>query len=209
MRTFVKRAIKRMPVAYVLLSKLYQALHYGLRRYRERLFDYRGRYWGAQTLEDIAGYWDTRNDPHKNALLLEVIAKYSPSSLLELGANCGNKLYCIAREYPNARLVGLDISQVAVDYGAMLVVVGTRNQGSVKRLVLGSVADDLVHDGHFPVLVAHANRLAELPKTEFPDEPMPEVDAEPHERPLGASVYRSSLISAWKSLGSPTSADFR
>ncbi len=106
-----------MPVAYVLLSKLYQALHYGLRRYRERLFDYRGRYWGAQTLEDIAGYWDTRNDPHKNAFLLEVIAKYSPSSLLELGANCGNKLYCIAREYPNARLVGLDISQVAVDYG--------------------------------------------------------------------------------------------
>ncbi|MAQ15297.1 MAG: hypothetical protein CMN30_10955 [Sandaracinus sp.] len=101
------------------------------------------------------------------------------------------------------------IRQVAVDYGAMLVVVGTRNQGSVKRLVLGSVADDLVHDGHFPVLVAHANRLAELPKTEFPDEPMPEVDAEPHERPLGASVYRSSLISAWKSLGSPTSADFR
>ena len=98
------------------------------------------------------------------------------------------------------------IRQVAADYGASLVVVGTRGNKGVKRLVLGSVADTLVHDGRFPVLVAHPNRLAEIPKTVFPDEARP--DDEAHPRPEGAHVYRSSLIDAWRGMGSPTSATF-
>ncbi len=100
------------------------------------------------------------------------------------------------------------IRQVAVDYGASLVVVGTRGNKGLKKLVLGSVADALVHDGRFPVLVAHPNRLAELPKTELPDAPHPE-DAEMKSRPEGAHLYRSSLIDAWKGLGRPSSPDFR
>jgi hypothetical protein len=73
--------------------------------------------------------------------------------------------------------------------------------------VLGSVADTLVRDGRFPVLVAHPNRLGELPKTELPDEPAP-GDSERGPRPEGAHVYRSSMVDAWRSLGRPTSPDF-
>ena len=100
------------------------------------------------------------------------------------------------------------IRQVAVDYGASLVVVGTRARKGLKKLVLGSVADALVHDGRFPVLVAHPNRLAELPKTELPDQPQP-GDADRTARPEGAHVYRSSLIDAWKGFGRPSSPNFR
>jgi len=99
------------------------------------------------------------------------------------------------------------IRQVAVDYGATLVVVGTRGNKGLKKLVLGSVADSLVHDGRFPVLVAHPNRLAELPKTEMPDAPHAD-DRDMKARPEGAHLYRSSLIDAWKGLGRPSSPDF-
>ncbi len=98
------------------------------------------------------------------------------------------------------------IRQVAVDYDAMLVVVGTRTDQALKKLVLGSVADELVHDGRFPVLVAHPNRIAEMEKTQLPDEPHP-GDADMKPRPEGAHVYRSSLIDAWKGLGRPSSPD--
>jgi nucleotide-binding universal stress UspA family protein len=100
------------------------------------------------------------------------------------------------------------IRQVAVDYDAMLVVVGTRGNKGMKKLVLGSVADSLVHDGRFPVLVAHPNKIAEMEKTTFPDEPHP-GDADMKARPEGAHLYRSSLIDAWKGLGRPSSPDFR
>ena len=96
------------------------------------------------------------------------------------------------------------IRQIAVDYGATLVIVGTRGNKGLKKLVLGSVADSLVHDGRFPVLVAHPNRLAEIPKTVLPDEPHP-GDADMKARPEGAHLYRSSLIDAWKGLGRPSS----
>jgi len=100
------------------------------------------------------------------------------------------------------------IRQIAVDYDAMLVIVGTRGNTGVKKLILGSVADTLVHDGRFPVLVAHPNKIAEMEKTTFPDEPQP-GDEQMKARPDGAPVYRSSLVDAWKGLGRPSSPDFR
>ncbi len=97
------------------------------------------------------------------------------------------------------------VRQVAVDYDADLVVVGTHGRSGLKRMVLGSVAEKLIRDGHFPVLVAHENRLGELEKTTLPDEPLPEgheVSQGTAERP---HIYRSTLISAWGAFGRPTS----
>lgn len=99
------------------------------------------------------------------------------------------------------------VRQVAVDYDAMLVVVGTRGNKGLKKMVLGSVADELVRDGRFPVLVAHPNHIAEMEKTEWPDPPQPGDEAM-GPRPEGAHVYRSSLVDAWKGLGRPSSPDF-
>ncbi len=98
------------------------------------------------------------------------------------------------------------IRQCAVDCEADLVVVGTHNRSALGRMVLGSVAETLVRDGRFPVLVAHRNTLAELPKTERPDAPL--TNAQLAARSPGGDrphTYRFSLVDAWSAFGHPTS----
>ncbi|MEM9067053.1 MAG: universal stress protein [Myxococcota bacterium] len=96
------------------------------------------------------------------------------------------------------------IRQVTVDYDADLVVVGTHGRDGVKRLILGSVAEALVRDGRFPVLIAHENRISELGKTLRPEPPRAE-ETPPPEEALRRHGYRSTLISAWNAFGRPTS----
>lgn len=96
------------------------------------------------------------------------------------------------------------VRQVAIDYDADLIVVGTHGRKGVEKLILGSVAEKLVRDANVPVLVAHENRLDKLEKTTFPD-PMRHPDEEVFRgNTEGAHVYRSTLISAWRALGRPT-----
>lgn len=99
------------------------------------------------------------------------------------------------------------ITQIAADYEADLVVVGTHGRTGVKRMVMGSVAETLVRDGRFPVLVAHENQLGSVPKTVVPDAPLTPEQLEARESAGGMEghhVYRSSLIDAWRGLGRPT-----
>lgn len=100
------------------------------------------------------------------------------------------------------------ITQVAADYDADLVVVGSHGRTGVKRLVMGSVAATLVRDGRFPVLVAHENHLAEIRKTVTPDAPLSAEQRAARASAGGASrpsIYRSTLIDAWRGMGRPTS----
>ncbi len=96
------------------------------------------------------------------------------------------------------------IRQVAVDYDADLVVVGTHGRSGVKRMVLGSVAEKLVRDGRFPVLVAHESRIGELDKTVMPDAPLPEDQQVSRATSVRPHIYRSTLINAWSAFGRPT-----
>lgn len=100
------------------------------------------------------------------------------------------------------------ITQVAADYDADLVIVGTHGRTGVKRLVMGSVAESLTRDGRFPVLVAHENHLGEIPKTVGPDAPLSDEQLAARESAGGGStrpsIYRSTLIDAWRGLGRPT-----
>ena len=65
----------------------------------------------------MRGYWDTRTDRNRNECLASMLDKQEPESILEVGCNCGNKLYGIALTYPHARLSGIDINPRAVELG--------------------------------------------------------------------------------------------
>lgn len=96
------------------------------------------------------------------------------------------------------------VRQIAIDYDADLVVVGTHGRKGMEKLLLGSVAEKLVRDAHVPVLVTHQNRLGELEKTTTPD-PMRTPDEEVYRSATKSPhVYRSTLISAWRGLERPT-----
>jgi len=102
--TSVKRIIKAIPLLYRILSSLYQALRHPITGWFERLTDYRSEYWQGIQDKDMRGYWDTRTDRNRNECLASMLDKQEPESILEVGCNCGNKLYGIALAYPHARL---------------------------------------------------------------------------------------------------------
>ena len=54
------------------------------------------------------------------------------------------------------------ILQTAADIGADLIVVGTHRRKGLEKLVLGSVAERVLHDAHCPVLVALPRDYAAL-----------------------------------------------
>ena len=67
------------------------------------------------------------------------------------------------------------LHQVAVDVDADLIVVGTHGRRGMERLILGSVAQELISTAHLPVLVAHPKALDGMRKSERPDPPRPGV----------------------------------
>lgn len=68
------------------------------------------------------------------------------------------------------------IHQVAVDYDADLIVVGTHGRKGLKKLVLGSVAEKLIATALCPVLVARERQFDGLDKSDKPDAARPGQD---------------------------------
>lgn len=76
--------------------------------------------------------------PHRE-LLASRVARHKPDSILEFGCNSGPNLEVLARRFPTARLIGIDISARAVEAGrGRLLERGLANvrleQGSVSSL---------------------------------------------------------------------------
>lgn len=71
----------------------------------------------------------------------------------------GGKVKSIAAAKP-----GEGIAKEAESVNAELVVVGSRGQGAVRRTLLGSVSDYLVHHVHCPVLVVKHPKHTEAKK---------------------------------------------
>ena len=64
----------------------------------------------------VNGYWESRHHPHRK-FLIEKLTAQPIESALEIGANCGPNLYLIAKKFPDARLEGIDINEIAVERG--------------------------------------------------------------------------------------------
>jgi nucleotide-binding universal stress UspA family protein len=87
------------------------------------------------------------------------------------------------------------IAQVAVDYDADLIVVGTHRRRGLDRLLLGSVAEHLVRHANCPVLVARPKDYSQCKKSDRPEPPYapgeaPAAQAAPVDRPLHISTER-------------------
>jgi len=107
--------------------------------------------WAGREYEQQ--YWDSMNHPHRE-LILAALPKYSPGSVLEIGSNSGPNLYRIAKLYPSARLLGIDINRQAVEAGNRLLA-----ESSVKNVKLEvGKADELgsFGDGSFDIVLIDA-----------------------------------------------------
>lgn len=135
MRKRLTHFLKKFPRLYSLVAKVYG---YGASRSRYL----RERFWGTKITEKewatrhlrkgndwndmkhlgdndewVKSYRDSQDHSHRH-FLLENIAKFSPFySILEIGCNCGPNLYLLARKFPDAEIVGIDINPRAVQKG--------------------------------------------------------------------------------------------
>jgi ubiquinone/menaquinone biosynthesis C-methylase UbiE len=110
----------------------------------------RGNDWGntghaGSPDEWVLSYWDSRQHPHRRFLVDKVAAYYPFSNILEIGCNCAPNLYLLAKQFPDAKITGIDINPRAIEKGReMLAAEGITN---VRLLVakadeLGQFADD-------------------------------------------------------------------
>jgi len=97
-----------------------------------------GSDWGEEEKDWVKSYWDFRNHPHRQ-ILVEKISQYSPSTILEIGSNCGPNLYLLSQKFPKAKMVGIDINEEAVKIGNKLFA--ESGVSNVKLLV--NKADEL------------------------------------------------------------------
>lgn len=72
--------------------------------------------WCKGSNDWIKGYRDSLNHPHRT-FLVETISRYNPSSILEIGCNCGPNLFLFAKRFSDAKIRGIDINPVAVQKG--------------------------------------------------------------------------------------------
>jgi ubiquinone/menaquinone biosynthesis C-methylase UbiE len=157
MRKRLTHLLEKFPRLYSLVAKVYGYGASRSRYLRERLLGTRitekewatrhlrsGNDWNntkhiGESDEWVKCYWDSRDHGHRS-FLLEHISKFSAiSSILEIGCNCGPNLYLVARKFPEARIVGIDINPEVVQRGnEWLAQEGIKN---VKLLV--GKADEL------------------------------------------------------------------
>ena len=129
MKEKFKSSLKRWPKIYNVLKKNYSLLRVTRNKLEMRLLGtkvkekfwvrrhlQKGDDWGDKNNNWIRGYWNSRSHSHRS-LLIERISKLNPSSILEIGCNCGPNLYLLARKFPDAEIVGVDINSMAVDEG--------------------------------------------------------------------------------------------
>jgi ubiquinone/menaquinone biosynthesis C-methylase UbiE len=152
----MKRLLKWNPVIYSISSKLYKYLH-NKKQFWAIMFDAKAKYWSNRGVDSATVYWKSRHDETKNNFLCSNLVKSNPTSILEVGCNCGNKLYPLAKLLPDAKLTGIDINGEAVMYGTkMFAAEGISNV----NLLIGR-AEDLTQfpDSSFDIVFSWATLI--------------------------------------------------
>jgi len=73
--------------------------------------------WWAARSSFAKSYWGSRSLSSRG-FLVERIAAFSPiDSILEVGCASGPNLYVLAKKFPKAQIVGIDINREAIEYG--------------------------------------------------------------------------------------------
>lgn len=127
MKEHLKHLLKKSPACYCFVKTSYYTLRF--RHLKECLLGtgVREREWATRHLRKgddwskgsndwIKGYWDSQDHPHRS-FLIERISKFSPNSILEIGCNCGPNLHLLAKKFPDAEIIGIDINPMAVQKG--------------------------------------------------------------------------------------------
>jgi len=131
MKEHLKHLLKKWPAFYRFVETSYYTLRF--RRLKEYLLGTRAqeKYWATRHRRKerkrddlvkggrdwIKSYWDSRDHSHR-PFLIEKISKFSPiHSILEIGCNCGPNLYLLAKKFPDAEMIGIDINPIAVQNG--------------------------------------------------------------------------------------------
>lgn len=100
---------------------------------------------------------------------------------------------------PHVRLAGRaadGIEQLALDVGADLVVVGSQGRSGVARLVLGSVAEELLRRARVPLLVARPSTYTGMERTPTPELAREGTDLHAERHDMSAASERIQWVSS-------------
>lgn len=114
--------------------------------------------WKYEKQKDwIKGYIQSVDHPHR-ALIIEALVKLAPfESVLEVGSNCGPNLFLVHKNFPDAKLAGIDLNAEAIEEGKKLVPDADLRTGSMAELPWG--------DKSFDVCLSDAALLYVSPET--------------------------------------------
>jgi len=85
-------------------------------RHRKGGNDWNNALYKGEKDEWVKSYRDSTSHPHRK-LVVDTIARYNPSSILEIGSNCGPNLFLLAKRFPHAAIQGTDVNEEAVKVG--------------------------------------------------------------------------------------------
>ena len=97
------------------------------------------------------GYLASINHSHRR-MLLEIIKKYNPQSVLEIGCSGGTNLYLIGKELPACKIFGTDINQRAVEVGKKLF----GKQKMESNLLVADIEKQPFPDKNFDIVLTDA-----------------------------------------------------
>jgi ubiquinone/menaquinone biosynthesis C-methylase UbiE len=126
------------------IDRIYSRLPVAVRRVinrtrlRVRAGNLVARDWARRPALDAEHYWQSIDQPHRRVLLDQLRTFGSPRSPLELGSHSGPNLRLAAREFPQARVGGIEINGAVVARARQLL----RDDGLDRvELTVGSVVD--------------------------------------------------------------------
>ena len=138
----VKSFLRRWPKLYHFSQRLYYTFRYFI---EVRVFGTKMQEWIWKTRHVFkSNQWasecvETRNHPRRQ-ILVETISSYAPfDTILEIGCSSGANLHLLAKEFPEAKLYGIDINAKAIKEGKECL----REQGITNVELLVCKADEL------------------------------------------------------------------